>query len=36
MQRPAQLQPVQNIVELPLRVVPLPNAGNDQFSIGLT
>jgi len=35
-QRPAGLENSQNIVEWPLSLVPLPNAGNDQWTLTLT
>ena len=34
--RPAGYENQQNILEWPLRLTPLPSAGNDQFSITLT
>lgn len=36
MQRPAGLEQNQNIVEWPLRLVPIPSAGNDEFTLTLT
>lgn len=36
MQRPAGLENAQNIVEWPLRLVPTPTAGNDQWTLTLT
>lgn len=36
MQRPQGLSNAQNIKEWPLRLVPLPTAGNDQFTLTLT
>uniref|UniRef100_A4WS45 Uncharacterized protein n=1 Tax=Cereibacter sphaeroides (strain ATCC 17025 / ATH 2.4.3) TaxID=349102 RepID=A4WS45_CERS5 len=36
MQRPAGLENAQNIVEWPLRLVPTPTAGNDQWTLALT
>jgi hypothetical protein len=36
MMRPESIANEQNIVEWPLRITPLPNAGNDQFTITLT
>jgi hypothetical protein len=36
MQRPTELAQKQNIVDWPLKFMPLPNAGNDQFTIVLT
>lgn len=36
MQRPQGLSNSQNIVEWPLRLVPLPQAGNDEFTLTLT
>jgi hypothetical protein len=36
MQRPQGLENAQNILEWPLRLVPLPGAGNDQWTLTLT
>ena len=36
LQRPAGLEQAQNIVEWPLSLIPLPNAGNDQWTLVLT
>lgn len=36
LQRPSGLEQQQGIVEWPLRGVPLPNAGNDQFTLAFT
>lgn len=36
MQRPQGMENAQNIVEWPLRLVPIPTAGNDQWSLTLT
>jgi hypothetical protein len=36
MQRPQGLENAQNIVEWPLRLVPLPTVGNDQWTLTLT
>ncbi|WP_417725807.1 phage tail tube protein [Salipiger sp.] len=36
MQRPQGLSTAQNVKEWPLRLVPLPQAGNDQFTLTLT
>lgn len=36
MQRPQGLENAQNITEWPLRLVPLPTSGNDQFTLTLT
>jgi hypothetical protein len=36
MQRPQGLENAQNILEWPLRLVPLPDAGNDQWTLTLT
>ncbi len=36
MQRPQGLENTQNIVEWPLRLVPIPTVGNDQWSLTLT
>lgn len=36
MQRPQGLENAQNILEWPLRLVPLPNTGNDQWTLTLT
>ncbi len=36
MMRPETIANEQNIVEWPLRITPLPNAGNDQYTLSLT
>ena len=36
MQRPQGLENAQNIMEWPLRLVPIPTSGNDQWSLTLT
>ena len=35
-QRPTGLENAQNIAEWPLRMVPLPDTGNDQWTLVLT